>query len=83
MVGRIKISYSEESERKLDLFRELRKLLSDNTPVLVITEVKKDLEEVFDKYVQYFTIYMNRGLLEYKSHSELTEEDFEKVMYEL
>lgn len=83
MAGRIKISYSEETERKLDLFRELRILLNENTPVLVITELKKELEEVFDKYVKYFMIFMNRGLLEYKSHSELTEEDFEKVMYEL
>lgn len=83
MAGRIKISYSEETEKKLDLFRELRILLNDNTPVLVITELKKELDEVFDKYVKYFTLFINRGLLEYKSHSELTEEDFEKVMYEL
>jgi len=83
MAGRIKISYSEETELKLDMFRELRRLLNENTSVLVITEVKKELEEVFDKYVKYFMIFMNRGLLEYKCHSELTEEDFEKVMYEL
>lgn len=83
MNGRIKIEYSAETERKLDIFIEMRNLLNEGKEVLVLTEIKKELEEVFDKYWQFFNIFIKRGLLIYKSHSELVEEDFEKIMYEL
>lgn len=83
MNGRIKIQYSSETERKLDLFIELRNLLNSGKEVLVITEIKKDIEEVFDKYWQFFNIFIKRGALIYKSHSELKEEDFDMIMYEL
>ncbi len=80
---RLKIKYTSETEKKLDIFIELRKLLNSGQEVLVITEIKKDLEEVFEKYFTFFNIFINRGSLEYKCHAELTEQDFEKVMYEL
>lgn len=83
MNGRIKVQMSSESERKLDMFIEMRKLLNDGNQILVLTEIKKELEEVFDKYWQYFNIFIQRGALIYKSHSELTEQDFDMIMYEL
>lgn len=82
-MARIKVDYTEATQKKLDIFRELRILMNEGVSVLVITEAKKELHEVFDKYYQYFNIFINRGTLIYKSHSELTEDDFDMVMYEL
>lgn len=74
---------SDEEIVKITPFRELRIKIIEGESLLLISKVKKDLSEYFGKYHNYFMVYFNRGILEYKEYSELTDEDFERNMIEI
>ncbi|WNA16145.1 hypothetical protein XaC1_509 [Xanthomonas phage XaC1] len=78
-----KTGASQEEIESLEPFRELRIKLIEGESILFISEVQKDLVQYFGKYYQYFMLYFKKGRLEYKTYSELTEEDFTRQMIEI
>lgn len=77
MMFKLRNNLTPNEELELDKFRNISVELKEGTKVIVTTEDEYEIDDLFGKYYQHFNIFIERGLLEYKLYSALTEKDFD------